>query len=93
MGRVGRGDLLLDGARDRGQPGRVEPEVRVVARARRPAGRGVDDVVVAALVDRVVDRGLEAPLVDHDVGVRELRGLPDGQLEVVRLLPGLGQVR
>ena len=44
-------------------------------------------------VDRVVDRGLEAVLVDHQVGLRDLGGLLHGQLEVVRLAARGGEVR
>ena len=48
-------------------------------------GRGVQGVVHPALSDRLVDRGLEGLLVDHQVGRRELGDLTRGQLQVVRL--------
>ena len=70
-----------------GQPQRVEPEVRVAGRggpARRPAA-STSTVAGRVLLDGVVDRRLEALLVDHHVGVGELGGLRGRQLEVVRL--------
>ena len=90
--RVGRGELLLEGAGDLRQLGRVEPEVRVVT-GQVGGLRGVHDVGRVALVDGVVHGGLEPPLVEQHVGVRDRGGLPELQLEVVRLLAGLGQVR
>ena len=44
------------------------------------------------LLDGGVDRGLEPLLVDDQVGAADLRGLRGGELQVVRLRPGLGQV-
>ena len=49
-------------------------------------------MVGAGLVDGLVDGGLEAALVEHHAGVLEVRGLARLELEVVRLLAGLGQV-
>ncbi len=99
------GELLGDGVAEVGHPQRVVPEVRVVValvsswppRGRAPStqvddlGR-VEDVALGGLVDRVVDGRLEAALVDDQVGARDLGGLPDGELEVVRLAAGGGEV-
>ena len=56
----------------------------------------VGDVEGRALgvrLHRVVDRRLEAALEDDEVGLGHLGGLPHGQLEVVRLAAGGGEVR
>jgi hypothetical protein len=60
-----------------GQPGRVG---------------GIHDVARPVLAHRLVDRCLEALLVDHDVGVDDRLGLLHRQLDVVWLLAGLGEV-
>ncbi len=52
----------------------------------------VDDLALGVLLDPGVDRRLEPVLVDDEVGGGDLRGLPDRQLEVVRLLARLGEV-
>ncbi len=54
--------------------------------------RGVDDALGAVLLQRLIDRGLEAGEVDRDVGLRQLGGLLHPELEVVRLLAGARQV-
>ena len=52
---------------------------------------GVEHVLVAALGDGLVDRRLEALDVDDGVGVADRGDLARGELDVVRLRPGLGQ--
>ena len=58
------------------------PGAEVLQRDHR--GR-VQGVVPVALGDRLVHGRLERPLVDDQVGVDDARGLPRGQLDVVRL--------
>ena len=67
--------------------------VPAVVRGREPRHlRGVDLLAGGVLPDRVVDRGLETVLVDHQVGIDDLGRLLRGDLEVVRLGAGLGEV-
>ena len=54
--------------------------------------RHVEHVALGDLADRVVDGRLEAVLEQHQVGVRDLGGRLDVELQVVRLVPRLGQV-
>jgi hypothetical protein len=53
-------------------------------------GRVERDTLVV-LLDGVVHGGLEVALEDHEVCGRDLGGLVDVELEVVRLLAGLGE--
>ena len=55
-------------------------------------GQHVERPVVRLLLDRLVDRGLEAGRVDDEVGLADRADLARRQLEVVRLAPRLGQV-
>ncbi len=64
----------------------------VVARFQSGHLGGVDLLAGRVLLDRVVDGGLEAVLVDHQVGVDDLGRLLGRDLQVVRLGPGLGEV-
>src|SRR5690606_25593754 len=58
-----------------------------------PGGlRGVDDVLRRALLDALVDRGLEAREVDDEVGVADPAHLRGGELEVVGLRRGRREV-
>ena len=54
--------------------------------------RGVEHVTAGVLVDRVVDRRLQAALVHDEVGLGDQGRLLDRRLEVVRLLAGRRQV-
>ena len=89
-----RGERVADVGETQG----VLPEVRVelvglVRERLEPGDRGrVEGGALRVLLDAVVDRRLEALLVDDDVGLRDRDRLLDGELEVVRLGPGLGQV-
>ena len=94
-------ELLRHGVADIGKHQRVLPEVRIglvgvdtVLAERHQVDYVVDveDVALGVLIDRVVDGRLEATLVDDQVGVDDLGGLVDRELEVVRLLARLGEV-
>lgn len=55
--------------------------------------RGVDHVLGGALLDALVDRGLEPREVDDEVGVADRTDLRGCELEVVRLGRGRREVR
>jgi len=53
----------------------------------------VEGRALGVVVDTLVDRRLEAALVDHQVGLGQVDGLGEGQLDVVRLQARAGEVR
>ncbi len=73
-------------------PGRLLGALVEVVVDQRADGGGVDDVLGAGLVDGLVDGGLEALEVQHRVGLLDGGDLLGGELQVVRLDAGGGQV-
>jgi len=97
--RVDLAEALGERVGDRGEPDRVEPQVRVLGGmavlvgAVEPGYQSADiEGVVGGLgLDRGVDGGLEPVEVDDERRVVHPGDLPGRQLEVVRLSPRLRQ--
>ena len=91
-------ELLADPLCDRGVPDRIEPDVGVDAVLLLAADAGRNrveeiDAVCRRGVDRVLEGRLEALAeVEDEVGVGDRGHIAPGELEVVRLDAGRGQV-
>jgi hypothetical protein len=66
--------------------------VTFVERLQRNHGGRVEDVVATFLFDRRVHRGLERMLIDHQVCAGDVGHLTGGELHVMGLGAGLGEV-